>query len=89
MHVFNMTAGSLRLFDLVKPSEERFKPVFYAVLGNTLVTETLDQATAIAYGPRANFRRIVTLRVRVLATMKKPKQQETNTGYHDKYIMFL
>jgi len=39
-----------RLFDLVKPKEPRFAPLFFKALGNTLVTENIEQANRIAYG---------------------------------------
>ncbi|KAH7138178.1 condensin subunit Cut3 [Dendryphion nanum] len=48
-----------RLFDLVKPREDRFKPAFYSVLQNTLVAKDLTQANRIAYGARRW--RVVTL----------------------------
>ena len=48
-----------RLFDLVKPKNEIFKPAFYSVLQNTLVAKDLEQANRIAYGARRW--RVVTL----------------------------
>lgn len=48
-----------RLFDLVKPKHEMFRPAFYSVLQNTLVARDLDQANRIAYG--AQRWRVVTL----------------------------
>ena len=48
-----------RLFDLVKPKHEMFKPAFYSVLQNTLVAKDLEQANRIAYG--AKRWRVVTL----------------------------
>jgi structural maintenance of chromosome 4 len=48
-----------RLFDLVKPKDERLRPAFFQVLTNTLVAEDLDQAERIAYG--AKRWRVVTL----------------------------
>jgi structural maintenance of chromosome 4 len=39
-----------RLFDLVRPKEDRFAPAFYSVLQNTLVAENLQQANRIAFG---------------------------------------
>ncbi|XP_031491407.1 structural maintenance of chromosomes protein 4 [Nymphaea colorata] len=50
-----------RLFDLIKVQNERIKLAFYAVLGNTVVAQNLDQATRIAYGENKEFRRVVTL----------------------------
>jgi structural maintenance of chromosome 4 len=48
-----------RLFDLVKPKDERLLPAFFQVLTNTLVAKDLDQAERIAYG--AKRWRVVTL----------------------------
>lgn len=48
-----------RLFDLVKPKHEMFKPAFYSVLQNTVVAKDLEQANRIAYGARRW--RVVTL----------------------------
>ncbi|CAG0879730.1 unnamed protein product [Darwinula stevensoni] len=49
-----------RLFDLVKIQDDLYRPAFYFILRDTLVAETLDQATRIAYG--AQRWRVVTLR---------------------------
>ena len=49
-----------RLFDLIKPKEERFRPAFYKCLGNTLVADNLDQANRIAFGGSRRWR-VVTL----------------------------
>ena len=51
--------GVPRLFDLVKPRDEVFKPAFFSVLQNTLVADDLEQANRIAYGARRW--RVVTL----------------------------
>ncbi|KAF2752224.1 RecF/RecN/SMC protein [Sporormia fimetaria CBS 119925] len=48
-----------RLFDLVKPKHDRFRPAFFSVLQNTLVAKNLEQANRIAYG--ATRWRVVTL----------------------------
>ncbi|KAF2267623.1 condensin subunit Cut3 [Lojkania enalia] len=48
-----------RLFDLVKPKHDKFKPAFFSVLQNTLVAKDLEQANRIAYG--AKRWRVVTL----------------------------
>ena len=48
-----------RLFDLVKPKDDRFKPAFYSIMQNTLVASDLEQANRIAYG--AKRWRVVTL----------------------------
>ncbi|CEP63271.1 condensin subunit SMC4 LALA0_S07e06326g [Lachancea lanzarotensis] len=48
-----------RLFDLVKPHNEKFKNAFYSVLRDTLVAEDLREANRVAYG-KQRFR-VVTL----------------------------
>lgn len=48
-----------RLFDLVKPKEDKFRPAFYHALQDTLVATDLAQANRIAYGARRW--RVVTL----------------------------
>jgi structural maintenance of chromosome 4 len=48
-----------RLFDLIKATDERFRPAFYHSLQNTLVATDLAQANRIAYG--AKRWRVVTL----------------------------
>ncbi|KAH7095089.1 condensin subunit Cut3 [Paraphoma chrysanthemicola] len=55
-----------RLFDLVKPKDERLRPAFFQVLTNTLVAEDLDQAERIAYG--AKRWRVVTLDGKLIDT---------------------
>ncbi|CAJ0883347.1 6158_t:CDS:1, partial [Entrophospora sp. SA101] len=39
-----------RLFDLIRPKDQKFAPAFYSVLRDTLVAENLQQANRIAYG---------------------------------------
>ncbi|KAI9757041.1 MAG: hypothetical protein M4579_003610 [Chaenotheca gracillima] len=51
--------GVPRLFDLVKPQANQFRPAFFSVLQNTLVAKDLEQANRIAYG--AKRWRVVTL----------------------------
>lgn len=51
--------GVPRLFDLVRPKDEIFRPAFFSVLQNTLVAKDLEQANRIAYGARRW--RVVTL----------------------------
>ncbi|RKF64830.1 Structural maintenance of chromosomes protein 4 [Erysiphe neolycopersici] len=48
-----------RLFDLIKAKDEKFRPVFYHSLQNTLVAQDLEQANRIAFGVRRW--RVVTL----------------------------
>jgi structural maintenance of chromosome 4 len=58
--------GVPRLFDLVKPKDEKLRPAFFQVLTNTLVAEDLDQAERIAYG--AKRWRVVTLDGKLIDT---------------------
>ena len=51
--------GVPRLFDLIKPKDDIFRPAFFSVLQNTLVAKDLEQANRIAYGARRW--RVVTL----------------------------
>lgn len=55
-----------RLFDLIKPKDEKLRPAFFQVLTNTLVAENLDQAERIAYG--AKRWRVVTLDGKLIDT---------------------
>jgi len=48
-----------RLFDLVKPKDQKFAPAFYSIMQNTLVAKDLQQANRIAYGTKRW--RVVTL----------------------------
>ncbi|OAA70760.1 nuclear condensin complex subunit Smc4 [Akanthomyces lecanii RCEF 1005] len=48
-----------RLFDLVKPQHDRFRPAFYHAMQDTLVAVDLAQANRIAYG--AKRWRVVTV----------------------------
>ena len=41
-----------RLFDLITPAEERFKPAFYHYMKDTLVANDINQAREVAYGAR-------------------------------------
>ena len=54
--------GVPRLFDLVRPIDERFAPAFYHALRDTLVAADIDQGTRIAYEQKDGRRwRVVTL----------------------------
>lgn len=55
-----------RLFDLVEPQEDIYRPAFFQVLQNTLVAENLEQANRIAYGKRRW--RVVTLDGKLIDT---------------------
>ncbi|KAA8915430.1 hypothetical protein TRICI_002420 [Trichomonascus ciferrii] len=41
-----------RLFDLVKPRDDKFAPAFFSVMTNTLVAKDAEQARRIAYGKK-------------------------------------
>lgn len=49
-----------RLFDLVKPKDDKFRPAFYHQLRDTLVANDLNHANRIAYGGNQRWR-VVTL----------------------------
>ena len=55
-----------RLFDLIKPTDERFSAAFYHGVRNTLVAKDLDQANRIAYGKQRY--RVVTLKGELIET---------------------
>ncbi|KAF4773069.1 RecF/RecN/SMC N terminal domain-containing protein [Colletotrichum scovillei] len=59
MNAIQTPENAPRLFDLVNPKEERFRPAFYHALQDTLVANDLAQANRIAYGARRW--RVVTL----------------------------
>jgi structural maintenance of chromosome 4 len=55
--------GAPRLFDLIKPRDENARLAFYFALRDTLVCDTLEQASRIAYAPgNKRFRKVVTLK---------------------------
>lgn len=47
--------GAKRLFDLIEAQEEKVRVAFYAVLQDTLVTDSLDVATSIAMGKSRRY----------------------------------
>lgn len=49
-----------RLFDLIKPIDEKFKPAFYSSMYDTLVTDNLEIANRVAFGSSKRWR-VVTL----------------------------
>ena len=70
---FSAPDGTVRLFDQIKPSHKRFAPVFYHAMKDTLVAETIDTATEIAYsgggaGGGRRQHRVVTLLGEVIDT---------------------
>lgn len=57
---FECPQGSSRIYDLIQATDDKFKVAFYFGLRDTLVCESIDLATKIAYGtPRY---RVVTLK---------------------------
>ena len=61
--VLSPCAGAPRLFDLVDTKDE-LRPAFYNALGNTVVARNMDHAAEIAYTPKSQLRKVVTLKVR-------------------------
>jgi structural maintenance of chromosome 4 len=55
-----------RLFDLINPAEERFKPAFYHYMRDTLVANDINQAREVAYG--ATRYRVVDLAGNLIET---------------------
>ena len=55
--------GVPRLFDLVRVREERVRLAFYFALRDTVVADSLDQASCIAYGKDKRWGRVVTIKV--------------------------
>ena len=53
--------GVPRLYDLVQCADPQLKVAFYFALRDTVVAEDLAQASRIAYGKDARFKRVVTL----------------------------
>jgi structural maintenance of chromosome 4 len=49
-----------RLYDLVRPAEDRYRPAFYLGLRDTLVAPDLDAATSVAYQGNRCVARVVT-----------------------------
>ncbi|KAJ9516738.1 hypothetical protein QJQ45_027143, partial [Haematococcus lacustris] len=59
--------GAPRLYDLVKIKDDKLRPAFFYAMGNTLVADSLDEASRIAYGQDRRFRRVVTLQGQLIA----------------------
>ncbi|KAG8468535.1 hypothetical protein KFE25_013618 [Diacronema lutheri] len=55
---FAPPAGAARLFDLVTPVEPKFAPAFLHALGETLVCDSLEAASATAFGGSRRFRTV-------------------------------
>jgi len=60
--------GVPRLFDLIEPADDKFRPAFYHAMRDTLVAEDLDQAVRIAYQGNKCVWRVVTLKGQVIDT---------------------
>ncbi|KAK9798137.1 hypothetical protein WJX73_006477 [Symbiochloris irregularis] len=58
--------GVPRLFDLVRVSDPKLQPAFFYALRNTVVAQDLDQASRIAYGSDARWKRVVTLKGEII-----------------------
>lgn len=61
-------AGATRLYDLVRPRDERLRVAFFHAFSDTLVAGDLEQASRIAYGADRRWSRVVTLQVRARCT---------------------
>lgn len=55
-----------RLFDLIQPADDKFRPAFYSKVYNTLVAGNLQEAKQVAYG--AKRWKVVTLDGKVVDT---------------------
>ena len=53
--------GAPRLFDLVRPADDKFRVAFYYALRDTLVANDLDHAVKIGYDTNGKTKRVVTL----------------------------
>lgn len=56
----NLPPGTQRLFDLINPIHEMFRPAFYMALKDTLVVADLKQAVRVAYDGDRTVWRVVT-----------------------------
>jgi hypothetical protein len=45
-------------------TKDELRPAFYNALGNTVVARNMDHAAEIAYAPKSQLRKVVTLKVR-------------------------
>lgn len=60
-------AGVPRLFDLIRCKDDKLRLAFWYAMRNTVVANSLDQATRIAYGRDSRFARVVTLSGELIA----------------------
>ena len=58
-----LDSGVPRLFDLVRVKDEQARLAFFFGLRDTVVADSLDQASRIAYGKDKRWGRVVTLKV--------------------------
>lgn len=65
---FETPAGVQRLFDLITPAHDDFRPALYYATSNTLVAPNLDTAMQVGYSGRVNAN-IVTLTGRVQSSL--------------------
>eukprot|EP00796_Vickermania_ingenoplastis_P010070 gene10070-7040_t len=57
------TPKATRLFDLIKPTNQKFRSAFYQAVRDTLVVSTLQEAREVAFNSRSGKRyRVVTLK---------------------------
>ena len=62
-HASSCVAGVPRLFDLVRAKAEQVRLAFYFGLRDTVVADSLEQSSRIAYGNDKRWGRVVTLKV--------------------------
>ena len=77
-----------RLFDLIKPKENRFRVAFYQALNDTLVANDLAQANRIAFGKSKRYR-VVTLDgqlIDVSGTMSGGGNRPQKGGMSSKFV---
>ncbi|TFK70065.1 hypothetical protein BDN72DRAFT_839506 [Pluteus cervinus] len=75
-----------RLYDLIKPKDDRFAPAFYKAVRDTLVADDLEQANRIAFG--AKRWRVVTLSGQLIdtsGTMSGGGSQPSRGGMSSKF----
>ena len=64
---FSAPGGTSRLFDLITAKDARYSAAFYYALRDTLVADTLDHATKVAYNGKTK-NRVVTLEGQLIDT---------------------
>lgn len=47
-----------RLYDLIEPKDDIFRPAFYLATGDTLVAKNMDQARAVAFGGNRRYKTV-------------------------------